>query len=192
MESSTSSNRMKLTGFLLSLIFHLILCFVSFGIVDTPIPPTVIPIGLKIIPSELRDDKVIPLIPVKKKKPLIAKKKVVKKKVEKRIVKEGSKKGKVVNVKQRYLYELAKFIERNKIYPKKAKKLKQQGRVLLHFVVDTDGNFQNLKLAKSSSFKSLDNGALKLLQKISTFKPLPSELKVSSLTVTQPITYQID
>jgi len=194
MNQALSRPRFKIGSIITSVLLHAVFCFATFNSTERPLIPEIIPLGLKVIPSIVKNDEIIPLIPTKKK---VAIEKIVKKPkkaqvVKKNNVREGSKNGQAVSLKQRYLYELAKYIERNKVYPKKARKLKQQGRVFISFIIDANGNFQNLKLIKSSSFKSLDKGALKLLKNISTFKPLPTDLKVSSLSVTQPITYQID
>jgi protein TonB len=183
----------KVIGLTSSLIFHLALLLTTFNTPKYESPEIIVPLGLKVIPAYEKNDEVIPLLPSKDKSVFekkIADKPVPQKVVEK--VREGKTDGKVMSLKDRYLYELKMHIERNKIYPKKARRLKHQGQVVVNFMIDAQGNFAELKVSKSSSFNTLDKGALELLKKISNFKPLPEELKISALNVTQAITFQMN
>ena len=180
-------------GFISSFSLHLILIFGTtlHHYKDKP-SATIVPIGLKIIPVIETKDEIVPVVTPKKKKVI----KVVKKQKEHKVVKKvkpiGKKDGRIVSLKERYLYELKMLVENNKVYPKRAKRLKQQGSVVVHFTIGSDGVFKEFKLAKSSSFRTLDSGAIKLLKKLASFKPIPEELNVSSLSVSQTITYQMD
>ncbi len=50
------------------------------------------------------------------------------------------------------------------IYPSKARRMGQQGTVLLHALINQDGATQDLKIVSSSGYKSLDNSALKAVK----------------------------
>ncbi len=151
--------------------------------------------------------KVIKKIPEKK----LVKKYEEKKKIEKIVKKQESKidpslvkkvtkvkpKKQLVSnekkdfIKNEYLSKLREVIEKNKVYPKRAKRLKQEGKVLISFEILKDGTIKKINLKDPSKFKRLNNAALDLLKKINRFKPIPKELEKNSLTIDIPISYSI-
>jgi len=116
--------------------------------------------------------------------PMIAKvPEVTKKNVVSPAVKEA--------IKNAYLLKLRKKIEQNKVYPKRAKRLRQEGKVLVSFLVRKNGSIQNIKLVGKSSYKRLDEATLELLKKIARFDAIPEELEKNSWTIEVPINYSI-
>ncbi|BAK72709.1 energy transducer TonB [Arcobacter sp. L] len=90
-----------------------------------------------------------------------------------------------------YLAKIRMLIEKNKIYPKSAKRLNQMGKVHVCFVVSKNGQIKNVRIVKKSSFEKLDEAAIEILTKISNFEPIPDKLNKNSWEITVPIVYQI-
>lgn len=153
---------------------------------------------------------------VKESKNKVLKEKIVKKEAEKEIQKKFEEKEqkrveasvarnvpktllekKVVSsnsrniIENRYLQKIRMVIEENKIYPKRAKRLKQEGKVLVSFVISKNGSIQDINLINESRFKRLNKAALELLEKISRFEPIPEELDKENWAIELPINYSI-
>ncbi|XOB62711.1 energy transducer TonB [Campylobacterota bacterium DY0563] len=94
-------------------------------------------------------------------------------------------------IENEYLSKLRALIEKNKSYPKRAKRLKQEGKVLISFEILKDGTIKKINLKDPSRFKRLNNAALDLLKKINRFQPIPKELEKSSWIIDIPISYNI-
>jgi protein TonB len=90
-----------------------------------------------------------------------------------------------------YLAKIRMIIEKNKIYPKSAKRLNQMGKVNICFVITKNGDIQNVRIVKKSSFERLDEAAIGILTKINNFEPIPEKLNKNSWEITVPIVYQI-
>lgn len=97
----------------------------------------------------------------------------------------------VENLEATYLAKLTSLIEKNKNYPKNAKRLNQTGKVHVTFMITKDGKIKNCKILKGSEFESLDQAALEILLNIANFEPIPNELNKESWEITVPIIYQI-
>lgn len=94
-------------------------------------------------------------------------------------------------IKNEYLLKLRTKIERNKIYPKRAKRLKQEGKVIVSFEIAKNGEIRSVSLKSGCSYKRLNDAAVKLLEKIAMFEPIPHELEKSSWAIEVPINYSI-
>jgi protein TonB len=90
-----------------------------------------------------------------------------------------------------YLLELKNLIEKNKQYPKKAKRLNQEGLVILKVEILKDGIFSNMAIKSKSKFKRLNNAALKILKDLKSFKKIPAQLAKESWIINIPIEYKI-
>jgi len=94
-------------------------------------------------------------------------------------------------IKNEYLLRLRKKIENNKTYPKRAKRLKQQGRVLISFRISKDGEISNINLKGKSSYQRLNTAAMKLIEEIAKFEPIPKELGKNTWAIEVPINYSL-
>ncbi len=74
-----------------------------------------------------------------------------------------------------YLLELRRLIDRNKSYPKVARRLKQHGIVVISIKINKEGIFEDVSLNQKSTSSILDTAALRLVQSINRFKPLPKQ-----------------
>ncbi|MCG3690414.1 TonB family protein [Aliarcobacter butzleri] len=95
-------------------------------------------------------------------------------------------------IETKYLAKVRATIEKNKIYPKAAKRLNQTGKVNVNFDILKNGEIRNVKVLGKSSFAKLDEASIELLIKISNFDEIPEELKKSVWNVTIPIDYSIN
>lgn len=64
-------------------------------------------------------------------------------------------------------YKIRKAIEKHKEYPRNAKKMRHQGIVEVKFIYTKNGDIKNLEVIKSSGYSTLDEGALRSIQKAS-------------------------
>lgn len=97
----------------------------------------------------------------------------------------------IENIEATYLSKIRHQIEKNKTYPKMAKRLNQTGKVYVTFIVTKDGRIKNCKIERSSQFDSLDEASLEILMRIANFEAIPEELNKDSWEITVPIVYQI-
>jgi len=97
----------------------------------------------------------------------------------------------IENIEATYLSKIRHQIEKNKTYPKTAKRLNQTGKVYMTFTVTKDGRIKNCRIEKSSHFDSLDEASIETLMKITSFEAIPEELNKDSWEITVPIVYQI-
>lgn len=99
--------------------------------------------------------------------------------------------NKIQSIEDAYLSKIRSEIEKNKTYPKVAKRLNQTGKVYVTFLVTKDGAIKNCRINKSSNFESLDEASMEILMKIVSFEAIPKELNKDSWEITVPIVYQI-
>jgi periplasmic protein TonB len=90
-----------------------------------------------------------------------------------------------------YAQQLKLFIEKNKFYPRNARKLKQTGLVRLRVEIDRNGNFTHVELVEGSHHPSLNQAALELIRGLQRFKPLPQDLQPGADFMV-PIAYQLN
>ena len=95
------------------------------------------------------------------------------------------------NIEATYLSKIRHLIEKNKTYPKTAKRLNQTGKVYVTFIITKDGRIKNCRIERSSQFDSLDEASLETLMRIASFEAIPEELNKDSWEITVPIVYQI-
>lgn len=131
--------------------------------------------------ESIKVEKSIPkLIPVVTKKIItISTKKMIISNVNKNIIKND------------YLSKLRTTIEKNKIYPKRAKRLKQQGKVIVSFEITKNGRIKKVALKNACPYKRLNSAAIKLLVQIAKFEPIPQELEKDTWAIEVPINYSI-
>lgn len=137
---------------------------------------------------------------IHKEKKLVQKKEEVVKKikvVEKIVVKEKvAQKNSISLEKKKYLQNeyislLKAHIEKYKYYPKRAKRLKQEGRVNISFTISKNGDILGVKFLEKCPYKRLNKAAIEIFDKFTSFKPIPKELNKNSWDLNIPIEYSI-
>ncbi len=82
-------------------------------------------------------------------------------------------------------------LARNKRYPRKARRARQQGVVTVRFTVHRDGRVSGAEIRQSSGQALLDAATLDLLDRVSPLPRFPREMTRQSVTVTLPIDYSL-
>jgi protein TonB len=76
-------------------------------------------------------------------------------------------------------------------YPRRARRKGYEGNVILEVLVDEQGNVMELKLFKSSGYKSLDQSALSSVRKW-LFQPGTRNGKAAQMWVRVPIRFKLN
>ncbi len=77
-------------------------------------------------------------------------------------------------------------VERNTSYPDIARRMGWEGKVLVAFIVCTDGQVEDIRVIKSCGFKALDKNAINTIKRCAPFPTPPLRAEV-----TLPITYRL-
>lgn len=93
--------------------------------------------------------------------------------------------------KQHYLAALAAKINRSKYYPIGSRRRGEQGKVVVHFVVQKNGDLTGISIVESSGSKRLDAAALKTLKRVSPFRPIPDALNRDRWPISVPIAFSL-
>jgi len=120
-------------------------------------------------------------IPIKKQK--ITSQKTTKQKEKILIDKEA--------IKNKWLTKLRQKIKANLNYPYKAQKRRQEGSVEVKLIVKSNGHLVSSKISKLSTYKSLNNASLELIQNIFPFLPFESSIFGQTIEVVIPINYKL-
>ena len=129
--------------------------------------------------------------------PIVKKQEVVKEqpKVEPKVVQKAVPQTPTVDTKKvqnAYLAYVHQSAEKLKTYPKNAKRLSQEGKAYVHFVILADGTITDVSLQKSSGFGMLDEAAVKLITTLAKVKPIPKELNQDKYEILLPIDYSLE
>jgi protein TonB len=95
------------------------------------------------------------------------------------------------HIEDNYLSKVKAKIESYKRYPKSAKRLRQEGVVRIDFEIGKGGEIFHAKILEGSRYKKLNSAALKILENIGAFEPIPKNLDKKSLKINVPIAYKI-
>ena len=95
------------------------------------------------------------------------------------------------NALKAYLNLILQVLEKHKRYPKAAKRLAMNGKVVLQFVILPDGQVINPQITQSSGHRLFRTAALQALSRVGQMPPFPSDMRRRKLLVEVPISYQI-
>ena len=85
---------------------------------------------------------------------------------------------------------LMKWLQDNMKYPKEAQDAKQQGRVIVSFVVEKDGSITNVRVVKSVT-PSLDEEAIRVVKAMPKWNPGMQNGEPVRVNYTVPISFQL-
>ena len=85
---------------------------------------------------------------------------------------------------------MAEFLQTNMKYPEDAAKQKVEGRVMVQFVVETDGSISDVHVAKQV-FPSLDAEAIRVVQSMPKWMPGKKKGKVVRVRYNLPIVFRM-
>lgn len=97
--------------------------------------------------------------------------------------------GQIASARDLYISKLTRTLNAKKRYPEMARKMRQQGRLKVRFVLERDGRIVNAQLVETSNFNQLNEAAQSLLGEIKRFDPFPTEVADKEWAVTVPIEY---
>lgn len=83
------------------------------------------------------------------------------------------------------------FISENIKYPSASLENKSQGRVLVKFIVNSDGALQNLEIVRGSGDEHLDNEALRVIGSMPKWKPALQGGKPVRSYYTVPVIFKL-
>lgn len=90
-----------------------------------------------------------------------------------------------------WLAGVSAWLLAHRSYPEMARRLGQQGTVLVQFTVDRDGHVLEVNLARGSGTEALDQAAQALLRN-ARLPPFPPDMVLAQQSVTVPIRYRLE
>ncbi len=90
-----------------------------------------------------------------------------------------------------YLEHIKNKIQNVWVYPQEAVQTGQQGRLLILFSIDKNGNLVRLKLIRSSGYPLLDKAALQAVRDASPFPALPKRFNLDVLNIYATFEYDL-
>lgn len=84
---------------------------------------------------------------------------------------------------------IAEKLIKNKNYPRRAKIRRQQGTVLITFILAADGSLLDLYISKSSGHALLDEATLKMVRKSAPFDAFPKSYTDKTMIFKYPVSY---
>ena len=88
--------------------------------------------------------------------------------------------------------EMRRYIAEHVIYPQDAKAQKQQGKAFVTFIIDTNGNVKDVKIARGTGYESIDNEAVRVVKSLPQFKPGRQRGQTVNVSFTVPINFQLN
>lgn len=89
-----------------------------------------------------------------------------------------------------YMGRVASRLQRQKRYPKAAKRKKIQGTVVVSFTIRRNGSVAGVRIARRSGHAMLDKEVLAMVRRASPFPPIPANAGRNTITVTVPISFR--
>ena len=96
----------------------------------------------------------------------------------------------VSSVKTSYAGLISAWLNRNKRYPKRARRLGHQGSVTVRFTVDRNGNVLSSNIVRSSGHDALDDEVRALMRR-GRMPRMPADMKQARITMTVPIQFRL-
>ncbi len=104
---------------------------------------------------------------------------------------EGSSSSAREGIWNAYLVRLREKVESARFYPDRARRMGQEGRVVVRFIVRAGGQIERVDLAEPSSFLLLNRAATETIRSLSSLSPLPPEFG-DRIEVTIPFVYRLE
>ncbi|MBB1432835.1 energy transducer TonB, partial [Pseudoalteromonas sp. SG43-6] len=93
--------------------------------------------------------------------------------------------------KKNYATTLLTWLEKHKEYPRIAKSRRQQGTVIVYFIVGRDGMIVTSRIEQTSGYPALDDEALKMLQRAQPLPAIPNGIAGNNLELVVPVEFFI-
>lgn len=99
--------------------------------------------------------------------------------------------GGVADTPPDYRDRIRAWLERHKDYPRRARRLGQEGTVELHFVMDREGRVLEWEIRATSGYRLLDDAVAEMIERANPLPAMPSDMAVERLALTVPINFQL-
>lgn len=90
-----------------------------------------------------------------------------------------------------YRATLSAWLSRHKQYPRRARRLGQQGTAVLHFVIDRNGKVLEWDISSSSGHRLLDAAVETMIRRSDPLPAMPASMTVSKLELTVPVNFAL-
>lgn len=90
-----------------------------------------------------------------------------------------------------YLEKLRRWLAKYKKYPDEAHKKKQEGTVLVAFVLARDGTVLEARIERSSGFPLIDQATIDMMRRASPVPPVPASYTGERLAIAMPVRFTI-
>lgn len=90
----------------------------------------------------------------------------------------------------RYAGQISAWLNRNKRYPKRARRLEQQGSVTVRFTVARDGSVLSSDIVRSSGYAALDDEVRALMRR-GRMPRMPAVMTQARMTISVPIRFRL-
>jgi len=88
-----------------------------------------------------------------------------------------------------YYSHLRAWLEKHKRYPRPAQLRRQEGTVLLRFIIDQQGRVLSYRLEESSGYRLLDKEVEEMIQRASPLPAIPDEIQQAQLELVVPVAF---
>ena len=99
--------------------------------------------------------------------------------------------GFIASLEDEYKEALRRAIEAEKFYPKRARRLRREGFVLVDFIIDSAGFIHRVQVSQSSGTELLDTAAIEAVKRLGRYLPIPPELQRQQWSLEIPIEYSL-
>lgn len=90
-----------------------------------------------------------------------------------------------------YASILQAWLEDHKEYPRRARTRRQEGVVMLYFVMDRAGHVLEYRIDRSSGYDLLDREVEQMIRRAQPLPPLPADMTQARLELVVPVQFQL-
>ncbi|MCA1975163.1 MAG: energy transducer TonB, partial [Caenispirillum sp.] len=90
-----------------------------------------------------------------------------------------------------YLAQVQAWLERHKEYPRSARMRRQEGTVLLQFVLDRSGRVLSHRIVRGSGHDALDAEVDAMIRRASPLPPMPPAMTAQTMDITVPVQFAL-
>lgn len=97
--------------------------------------------------------------------------------------------GGLPGISKDYAATLLAWLERHKEYPRRARLRRQQGTVLLYFMVNRQGQVLDYRIKQSSGYSVLDDEVQRMIVRAQPLPPMPESMQQEQLELVVPVQF---
>lgn len=90
-----------------------------------------------------------------------------------------------------YLHLLVAWLEQHKQYPHRARVRRQEGTVVLHFILNREGRVTYYRIEESSGYGILDKEVEAMIKRAQPLPKMPEDLQLASLELIVPVQFSL-